>query len=186
MCCTLFSSFFFLTTVLSQWNFPHGKKIQVALPGESQLPQSHATQTTLAAVHAMCLCFHNPLDSDKDYGIFNMCTDVNACYCTQAQMGTLRECALKVDFGRKIPCCTRESNLCRRHAGPMLYQLSYIPPPPPLWPGKKKFSSCRISRWWMASTASLLDTTHTSVWHLGGKFYCRTANNKGDTVTANL
>ena len=42
---------------------------------------------------------------------------------------TVRECALKVDSRRKIPCRTGESNLHRRRAGPILYQLSYIPTP---------------------------------------------------------
>ena len=42
---------------------------------------------------------------------------------------TIRESALKVDSGRKIPCHIGESNLPQRHAGPMLYQLSYIPTP---------------------------------------------------------
>ena len=41
----------------------------------------------------------------------------------------VRESALKVDSGRKIPSRTGESNLCRQRAGPMLYQLSYIPIP---------------------------------------------------------
>ena len=40
---------------------------------------------------------------------------------------TVRESALKVDSGRKIPCSTGESNLHWQHASPMLYQLSYIP-----------------------------------------------------------
>ena len=44
-------------------------------------------------------------------------------------MDTVRESALKVDSGRKIPCRTGESNLRLRRAGPMLYQLSYIPIP---------------------------------------------------------
>ena len=40
---------------------------------------------------------------------------------------TVRESALKVDSGRKIPCRTEESNLPQQRAGPTLYQLSYIP-----------------------------------------------------------
>ena len=40
---------------------------------------------------------------------------------------TVRESALKADSGRKIPCLTRELHLRRLRAGPMLYQLSYIP-----------------------------------------------------------
>ena len=62
-----------------------------------------------------------------DYRIFNVRKDVNAYNCTQGRMDTVRESALKVGSGRKIPCCTGESNLCERHDGPMLYQLSYIP-----------------------------------------------------------
>ena len=42
---------------------------------------------------------------------------------------TVRESALKVDFGGKIPCRTGQSNLPQRRAGPMLYQMSYIPTP---------------------------------------------------------
>ena len=46
---------------------------------------------------------------------------------------TVRESALKLDSGRKIPCRTGESNLRQRCAGPMLYQLSYIPTHPVGW-----------------------------------------------------
>ena len=68
------------------------------------------------------LCFYSPPNSDMDYGIFNVRTDVNACDCTRGCRDTVRESALKVDSGRKIPCRTRESNLRQRHDGPMLYQ----------------------------------------------------------------
>ena len=98
--------------------------MRVAFLGESQLRQSRATQPP---VHADCLCFHNPPNSDMDYGIFNVRTDVNACDCTQGCTDTVRGSALKVDFGRKNPCRTGESNLRRRRAGPMLYQPSYTP-----------------------------------------------------------
>ena len=47
--------------------------------------------------------------------------------CTDTHV---RESALKVDSGRKIPCRTGESNLRQRRAGPTLYQLSYIPSQP--------------------------------------------------------
>ena len=42
-------------------------------------------------------------------------------------MGIVRKSALRVDSGRKIPCHTGDQNLRQRHAGSMLYQLSYIP-----------------------------------------------------------
>ena len=64
-----------------------------------------------------------------DYRIFNMYKDVNACDCTQGCTDTERESAPKVVSGKKIPCCTGESNLCQRHDSLMLYQLSCIPSP---------------------------------------------------------
>ena len=68
--------------------------------------------------------FHNPLNSDIDYKVFNMRTAVNACDCTRRCMETVRESALKVDAGREIPDSIRELNLHQWCAGPMLYQLS--------------------------------------------------------------
>ena len=68
------------------------------------------------------------LNSDIDCRIFNVCTDVNACDCTRGGgYAHVRECALKIDSGRKIPCLTGESNLRRQRASPMLYQLNYSP-----------------------------------------------------------
>ena len=96
---------------------------QVAFPGGKQA----ATVTLPYGACWVFYCFHNPPNSDMDYEIFNVRIDVNACDCTQGCMDTVREPALKVDSGRKIPCRTRESNLHRQHASLMLYQLSYIP-----------------------------------------------------------
>ena len=81
-----------------------------------------ATQTVFLFV-----CFHNPTNSDADYWIFNVPTDINARDYTQGCMDTVRESALKVDSERKNSCRIGESNQRRRRAGPMLYQLSYIP-----------------------------------------------------------
>ena len=72
-------------------------------------------------------CFHNLPNSDMDYGIFNVHTDVNACNSTRGCTDTVGESALKVDSRRKISCRTWESDLRQRRAGPMLYQLNYIP-----------------------------------------------------------
>ena len=78
----------------------------------------------------MFYCFHNSTNSDMDYGILNVRTDVTACVCARGCTDTVKESALKVDSGRKIPRCTGESNLRRRRAGSMLSdQLSYIPYP---------------------------------------------------------
>ena len=56
------------------------RQIWVAFPRESKLQQSHYP------IHSACWmfqCFLNPPNSDADYRIFNMCTDVNACNCTR-------------------------------------------------------------------------------------------------------
>ena len=70
-----------------------------------------------------CLCCHNPPNSDMDYRIFIVRTDVNACYCTRGCTDTERESALKVDSGKKenpLPHRGIE-NLRQRRDGPSLY-----------------------------------------------------------------
>ena len=99
-------------------------EIRVAFLGESQLRQSRATRLT---VHAECFSvsiIHRTLTWTTGS---SACARVNACDCTRGCTDTVRESPLKVDSGRKIPCGTGESNLRRRRAGSMLYQLSYIP-----------------------------------------------------------
>ena len=64
-----------------------------------------------------------------DYRISNVRAAVKACDCTQECTNTVEESALKVDSGRKMPCCIGELNLYQWCAGPMLYHLSYIPIP---------------------------------------------------------
>ena len=99
-------------------------EIRVAFLGESQLRQSRATRLT---VHAECFSvsiIHRTLTWTTGS---SACARVNACECTQGCTDTVRGSALKVDFGRKNPCRTGESNLRHRRAGPTLYQLSYIP-----------------------------------------------------------
>ena len=56
-----------------------------------------------------------------------MRADVNACDGTWGRTDTVKESALKVDSGKKIPRRTGDSNLLQRRAGPTLYRLSYIP-----------------------------------------------------------
>ena len=65
------------------------------------------------------------------YNSFNVRTDANACDCTRGSTDTVRESALKVGSGRKIPCRIGEWNLCRQRVGLTLYQVSYIPTPLP-------------------------------------------------------
>ena len=93
-------------------------EIQVAFPGESQLPQSRTTQPT---VHTGCLSvsiIHQTLT-----------WTAGSLTCTRMFMHAIahgdvrihvRESALKVDSGRKIPFHTWESNLCQRRGGTVL------------------------------------------------------------------
>ena len=71
----------------------------------------------------MFYCFHSPTNSDMDYGIFNVRTDVNAWDCAQGSADTVRESALKVDSGRKNPLPHRgiepASAACRSDALPI-------------------------------------------------------------------
>ena len=99
-------------------------EIQVAFSRESQLRQS--CYPTYGACWVF-RCFHNPPNSDMDFGTFNVRTDDNAYDCTWGCADKVRKSALKDDSRRKIPCCARESNLCQRFDDPMLYHLSYIP-----------------------------------------------------------
>ena len=112
------------TTVLSQWDFSHGK-FELLPPGESQLRQTRSTHTT---VHAGCfsvsIIHRTRTWTTESLTCAQMLMHATAYGgCTD----TVRESALKVDSGRKIPCRTGDSNLRQRRAGPMLYQLSYTP-----------------------------------------------------------
>ena len=127
-----------LIAVLSQWDFSHGK-FWLLSPGKA-ICDSHATQPM---VHAWCLSVS--IIYRTLAWTFNMCTDVNTCDCTWGYMDTVRETALKVDSGRKMPPCTRELNLCQWCASPMLYQLNYIPTPSFHVVGQRPSSS---STWW--------------------------------------
>ena len=62
-----------------------------------------------------------------DYRIFNASTDDNACDNTRGCTDTVRESALKVDSGRKIPCRAGESNLRQQRASPMLLPTELRP-----------------------------------------------------------
>ena len=98
-------------------------EIRVAFSGGSQQQQCRATQPT---VHAWCfnVCItHRPLTWTT--GSLTRTQMFMHTGCTN----TVRESALKVVSGGKIPCRTEESNLCQWRAGPTLYQLSYIPIP---------------------------------------------------------
>ena len=108
------SAAFFFTTLLFQWDFSHRK-----FPGESQLWQSRATQPM---VHAGCFSFfHNTPNSDKNYGIFNVRTHVNACNCTRGCRDTVESLHWKLILGEKTLAAPENwtpSAVCRRDALP--------------------------------------------------------------------
>ena len=66
-----------------------------------------------------------------DYKIFNMCTDVNACDCTQGCTDTVRESALKVDSGGEKSLAALGNRTCisSMPVWCSTNQLIYIPTP---------------------------------------------------------
>ena len=108
----------FFTTVLSHWDICNGE-FGLLSPGKA-----NCDRVALPNLWCMLivLVFYNPPNANMDYRIFNLQVDV-VCDCTRGCADTVRESALKVDSGRKIPC-TGHSNLRQWRAGPTLYQLS--------------------------------------------------------------
>ena len=78
------------TTVLSQWDFSHGKF------GLWSSRKASCDRVMLPNLWCMLgiWVFHNPLNSDMDYGMFNVLTDGSACHCTRRCMEAVRESAL--------------------------------------------------------------------------------------------
>ena len=113
-------------------------EIQVAFPRERQLQQCRPTQPS---VHAECFSvsiIHRTLT-----------WATGSLTCAQMLMHAIahggvrthvKESALKVDSGRKLSCHIKEMNLRQQRAGPTLYQLSYIPPPP----FRKAYQHCHL------------------------------------------
>ena len=93
-------------------------KIRVAFPGEGQLRQSRATKPT---VHAGCFSvsiIHQTLT--KTTGSLTCAQMLMHAIAHEGVRTHGRECALKLDSGKKILCCTGESNLRQRRDGLML------------------------------------------------------------------
>ena len=109
--------------VLAHWDFSH-RKFRL-LSSRKAICSSRTTQPT---VHAGCFSvsmIHQTLTWTTEFWMWaQMLMHAISHWC----VGTcVIEYALKVDFGRKILCCTRESNLPQWCAGPMFHQLSHIP-----------------------------------------------------------
>ena len=84
----------------------------------------------------MFQCFQNPPNSDIDYRILNVSTNINACDCTRGYTDTARDSAPQVDCEKRIPCRTGGIEpapvACRSHALPVelhphpLYTYFYV------------------------------------------------------------
>ena len=120
-----YSSFFFLNCIVPMGFLPW--EIRVAFPGESQLRQSRATQPTVHAGYFSVSIIHRTLTWTTGSVT---CVQMSMLAIAHGDVRTyVKESALKVDSGRKIPRRIGESNLRERRDGPILYQLSYIPIP---------------------------------------------------------
>ena len=95
-------------------------EIRVAFPGKSQLRQSRAAQTIVHAGYFSVSIIHRTLT-----------WTTGSLTCAQVLMHAIahgglrthvRESALKVDSGRKIPYRIGEWNLRQVRDGPMVYQ----------------------------------------------------------------
>ena len=108
---------------LFQWNFSHGK-FRLLFQGKA-ICDSHTTQPMVYAGCFSVSIIHQTL---------TWTTESLACapmfmhvIVHRGARTHLRESALKVDSGRKIPCRTGELNLPQWCAGLTLCQLNYIP-----------------------------------------------------------
>ena len=75
----------------------------------------------------VCLCRHNPPNSDMDSRIFIMCTDVNACNCTQGLRTPKESLQWKLTLGRKSLAAPRNRTCISGVTFWCSNQLSYIP-----------------------------------------------------------
>ena len=115
-----FGFFFFLTTVLSQWDFSRGKFRSLSLGKASY------DRVTLPNLQCMLGVFSVSMNHQT------LTWTTGSLMCAQMFMHVIahggvqtqvREPALKIGSGRKIPGRTRESNLHQRRCeGPMFYQ----------------------------------------------------------------
>ena len=93
---------------------------RVAVPGESQLQQSRATQPTLRAAYFSASIIHRTLTWTT--GSLTCAQMLTHAIAHEGCADTERESTLKVDYGKKIPCHIGELNLHQRRDGQMLYQ----------------------------------------------------------------
>ena len=93
-------------------------EIRVVFPGESQLRQSRATQPMQYAGCYSVSKIHQTLTWTT--GSLTCAQMLMHATAHKGLWTHVRESALKVDSGRKIPCCTAESNLHQQHDGQML------------------------------------------------------------------
>ena len=88
-----------MMTAYRAWIYPCCNSMLIALGR----PQSSSWLFLSLMVRAGYICVAIIHQTDMDHRISIMCTDVNACDCTQQCTNTERESALKADSGKKIP-----------------------------------------------------------------------------------
>ena len=93
---TFLHFFTFYTCIVQMVFLPW--EIQVYFPRESKLQQLH--YPTYGACWVLW-CFHNPLNSDFDYGIFNVLTDINPWNCIQECTDTRKRVCTESWLGEK-------------------------------------------------------------------------------------
>ena len=78
----------------------------------------------------VCLCCHNPPNSNMDYRIFIVRTDVNACNCTQGLQTPKESLQWKLTLGRKFLATRGDLTGISGVTVRCSNQLSYIPSHP--------------------------------------------------------
>ena len=142
-------------------------EIWAALSGESKLQLSHATQPI---AHAGCVSvslIHQTLTwTTWSLTCAHILMHATAHGVVQTLYTGVTESAIKVNPGRKLPCCIGKLHLCQWHAGPMLYQLSYTPI---IW--NTDWILCRY--WWGHSMRLKLQESDTLKRNTTGKVITR-------------
>ena len=77
------SILFYFTTLLSHWDFSKGK-FGLLSPGK---PAATESRYPTYVAYWVFKCFCDQPNSDTDYGIFNVHTDINACDSTRGWFG---------------------------------------------------------------------------------------------------
>ena len=118
-----FFLFSFFTSVLSPWDFSRGK---FGLLSPGKVSCNRVALPNLLCVLGVLVFFMIYRTLSWTTGSLTRAQTLMHTIENGGVRTHVRESALKVDSGRKIPCRTGESNQRQRRAGPIVYQLIYI------------------------------------------------------------